>query len=524
MTQRASGVLLHISSLPSPYGIGTFGQAAYEFIDLLAETKQTYWQVLPLSPTSYGDSPYQSFSAFAGNTHFIDLDRLAEAGWLDPALLEGLSLGADPSRVDYDAVSAGRRPLLEAAVAGFLEDMAEQAAYEAFLEQESAWLTDFALFMALKEHFGNLPLQDWPDRSAISRKKESLESYRPLLAENIRYHQVTQYFFFSQWQDLWAYAEGKGIQLIGDMPIYVSADSVEVWCQPELFKLDADRQPLSVAGCPPDAFSDEGQLWGNPIYDWAAHKATGYAWWLERIKRSFDLYHVLRIDHFRGFSAFWEIDGQAETAKDGSWQDGPGYELFALVKKKLGDLPIIAEDLGDIDDQARQLLTDCGYPGMAVLAFAFDDPTNDSTYLPHNTVKNSVAYIGTHDNPVVNGWFEDLTADQQAYVCDYLHSRWAEPINQVMLRALFAMTSQTAIATMQDILDLPAQTRMNTPSTLGGNWQWRLQTSDISQDKLNYLTYLTKLYQRVNRFEIEEEELVEDGVEQKLASSTAHRD
>lgn len=498
LTKRASGVLLPITALPSPYGVGTFGQAAYDMVDFLVETKQTYWQLLPLTTTSYGDSPYQSFSAVAGNTHLIDLDLLAEAGWLDKASYINCQFGDRPDRVDYERIYSVRRPILEEAVRGFLADNSRADAFAQFVSANASWLDDFALFMALKEHFNNLPLQKWPDRSAILREKKSLDTYRQNLAGAISYHRVTQFFFFSQWEALHAYAKAKKIAIIGDMPIYVSADSVEVWCQPELFKLGEDREPACLAGCPPDAFSEDGQLWGNPIYDWPYHQKTNYAWWVERIRQQFALYDVLRIDHFRGFSDYWEIPAAAETAAEGAWQPGPGLALFEAIKSQLGDLPIIAEDLGEIDEKTRELLTACGFPGMTVLAFAFDTPNGDSTYLPHNCKLNSVAYVGTHDNDVARGWFDQLSSEQQAYVCTYTSSRWAEPISQVMLRTLFAMTSRTAIATMQDVLDLPADTRLNTPSTVGDNWQWRLLAEQVTEDKKAYLTHITTLYHRCN--------------------------
>lgn len=496
MNKRASGVLMHITSLPSPYGVGSLGQAAKDFIDFLEETGQTYWQILPLTTTSYGDSPYQSFSAVAGNTHLIDLDLLVEHGWLNVEDLAGIDFGAVPSRVDYERLFQVRRPILEKAVAGFFDDPSQQEPYEQFEGENQDWLVDYAEFMALKEHFGQVALQEWEDRSAILRDENTLNHYRQLLAREIGYHKATQYFFFSQWQDIKAYANERGIEIIGDMPIYVSADSVEVWTQPELFKLTENRRPQAVAGCPPDAFSEDGQLWGNPIYDWSYHRETGFAWWIYRIKQSFKLYDHLRIDHFRGFSDYWEIDGQAETAKDGSWQPGPGYELFARVKEELGDLSIIAEDLGEIDAKTHQLLEACGYPGMKVLQFAFGQAGDDNLYLPHNHIKNSISYIGTHDNDVVSGWYEQLDEAVSTYVDAYLHRGATEPIHHALLCTLFASVSDTTIVAMQDILGLPASSRMNVPSTVGGNWEWRLLPDQIRQEDKELLKQLTKLYGR----------------------------
>lgn len=498
MNKRASGVLMHITSLPSPYGVGTFGQAAYEFIDFLVETKQTYWQILPLTTTSYGDSPYQSFSASAGNTHLIDFDLLAEKGWLDQADYAGINFGENPARVDYARIFDARRPILEKAVRAFLADAKVKKTYQDFLSEQASWLPDYAMFMALKEHFGNRALQEWDDRSAILREEERLNRYRAELAEVIAYHQVTQYFFFSQWARLKAYANEHHISIVGDMPIYVSADSVEVWTQPKLFKLDEHRRPLCVAGCPADEFSPDGQLWGNPIYDWNYHAQTGYAWWIDRIRESFKLYDYLRIDHFKGFSDYWEIKAEAKTANDGAWQPGPNYALFEAVKDALGDLPIIAEDLGYIDDRAKKLLADCGFPGMKILQFGFYDTRGQSIDIAHRCVPHSIAYTGTHDNEVVNGWYDHLSAEQQDYVNSYTNRREEEKITHAMLRTLFATVSNTAIATMQDILDLPADSRFNLPATVGGNWEWRMVPGQLTQEHRNLLTTLTTLYQRGN--------------------------
>lgn len=499
MDKRASGVLMHITSLPSPYGVGTFGQAAYDFVDFLVETKQTYWQILPLTTTSYGDSPYQSFSAIAGNTHLIDFDLLAAEGWLEKADYADAHFGDNPSRVDYARIFDARRPILEKAVRAFLADDTVKAAYHAFLAEQASWLPDYAEFMALKEHFGNRALQEWEDSSAILREENSLNRYREELAEVIAYHQATQYFFFSQWAKLKAYANDRHISIIGDMPIYVSADSVEVWTQPELFKLDEARRPLFLAGCPADDFSADGQLWGNPIYDWAVHEQTGFAWWIYRIRESFKLYDYLRIDHFKGFSDYWEIDGDGETANDGKWQPGPNYALFAAVKEALGeDLPIIAEDLGYIDDRAKKLLADCGFPGMKILQFGFFDTTGQSIDSPHRCIAHSLAYTGTHDNEVVNGWYDNLSQEQQDYVNSYINRRDEENISRAMLRTLFATVSNTAIASMQDILDLPADSRMNLPSTVGGNWEWRMLPDELTPEHKEFLKKITLLYQRGN--------------------------
>ncbi|MBS6284963.1 MAG: 4-alpha-glucanotransferase [Haemophilus parainfluenzae] len=499
MLTRSSGVLMHITSLPNAFGIGSFGQSAYEFVDFLVETKQTYWQILPLTTTSYGDSPYQSFSAIAGNTHLIDFDLLAQMGLLKEADYASVNFGEDPTSVDYERIFYVRRTILEIAVKNFLANQAFQADFKNFEKNNRLWLDDFAEFMAIKEHFGNQALQKWDDKKAVARDPKTLEKYRTMLADQIQYFKVTQYFFFKQWSELKDYANQRGIKIIGDMPIYVAADSVEVWTKPELFQLDKERNPLFVAGVPADQFSATGQLWGNPLYDWEEHKKQGYAWWIHRIEESFKIYDVLRIDHFKGFSDYWQVDGKADIAKYGSWQPGPGYDLFRAVKEQLGDLPIIAEDLGNIDDKARKLLADCNYPGMKILQFGFEDISGKSLDSPHYCIPHSIVYTGTHDNDVTNGWYNVLTDQQQQYINDYTHRSEDESICQTMIRQLFATVSNTAIATMQDVLDLPASSRMNVPSTIGGNWQWRMQQSDLTQDKKDFLAKMTTLYQRANQ-------------------------
>lgn len=499
MLTRSSGVLMHITSLPNAFGIGSFGQSAYDFVDFLVETKQTYWQILPLTTTSYGDSPYQSFSAVAGNTHLIDFDLLTQMGLLKESDYASVNFGDDPTSVDYERIFYARRPILETAVKNFLENQSFQADFKHFEKSNRLWLDDFAEFMAIKEHFGNQALQKWDDKKAVARDPKTLEKYRTMLADQIQYFKVTQYFFFKQWSELKHYANQKGIKIIGDMPIYVAADSVEVWTKPELFQLDKERNPLFVAGVPADQFSATGQLWGNPLYDWEEHKKQGYAWWIHRIEESFKIYDVLRIDHFKGFSDYWQVDGKAEVAKYGSWQPGPGYDLFKAVKEQLGDLPIIAEDLGNIDDKARKLLADCNYPGMKILQFGFEDVSGKSLDSPHYCIPHSIVYTGTHDNDVTNGWYNGLTEQQQQYINDYTHRSEDESICQAMIRQLFATVSNTAIATMQDVLDLPASSRMNVPSTIGGNWQWRMQQSDLTQDKKDFLAKMTTLYQRANQ-------------------------
>ncbi|EHJ57202.1 4-alpha-glucanotransferase [Streptococcus urinalis FB127-CNA-2] len=496
MEKRASGILMHISSLPGQFGIGTFGKEAYQFVDFLKETKQSYWQILPLSPTSYGDSPYQSFSAVAGNTHFIDFDLLVKDGLLVKSDFQDVDFGSDIESVDYELIFEARRPILEKAVSNFLTIAKNRTLLEAF-EEEATWLADYAEFMAFKEFFGNKSLQEWDDLNLVNRSELALATYRQKLKKEITYHKVVQYFFNKQWLALKTYANENGIEIIGDMPIYVSADSVEVWTMPELFKVDENKNPLFVAGVPADDFSDTGQLWGNPIYDWQNHKESNYQWWVYRIKESFKLYDILRIDHFKGFSDFWEVAGDAEIAKVGQWLPGPGYELFKVIKEELGDLPIIAEDLGNIDEKARQLLYDTGFPGMKVLQFGYFDVKAKSIDIAFRCVPNSVAYLGTHDNEVINGWYNNLDKEQQDFVNNYTNRRKDQAINQVMLKLLFSTASNTAIISMQDLLDKPEESRMNRPSTVGGNWQWRMLSEDISSETKSFLKEITALYGRI---------------------------
>ncbi|WP_422804447.1 4-alpha-glucanotransferase [Streptococcus sp. FT1-55] len=503
MEKRASGVLMHITSLPGQFGVGTFGKSAYDFVDFLVETDQSYWQILPLTTTSYGDSPYQSFSAVAGNTHLIDFDLLVKAGYLKKSDFDYLTFGDNPEAVDYALIYERRRPILEKAAANFLASAEGKKALAKF-EKEADWLTDFAEFMAFKEHFDNKALQDWDDKALINRDSKVLAAYRKELKDVIAYHKVTQYFFFDQWLALKDYANAHGIEIIGDMPIYVSADSVEVWTIPELFKLDAAKKPKFIAGCPPDGFSEDGQLWGNPIYDWKTHAASNFAWWVYRIREGFKIYDLLRIDHFKGFSDFWEIPGGDDTAKNGKWQPGPGKALFDAVKAELGELPIIAENLGYIDEKAEQLLADTAFPGMKILEFGFYDTEGKSIDIPHNYIADSVAYAGTHDNEVINGWYENLTEEQQAFANSYIRRQENEPISEAMLRALFASVSDVTIVCMQDLLDKPAETRMNMPNTVGGNWQWRMLSTDLTADRKAFLKEITSLYARKNTFKAQD--------------------
>ena len=493
MTKRSSGVLMHITSLPGQFGIGTFGKSAYEFVDFLEETKQTYWQILPLTTTSYGDSPYQSFSAVAGNLNLIDFSLLKEDGLLEESDYVKVNFGENPEKVDYALLFEARRPILEKAVANTSKNSEVLAEIEKFEAENSSWLADYAEYMAIKESFGYKSFIHW-DEDIKKGEETAREKYRTELQDSIRYYTVTQYFFFKQWLALKEYANEKGIKIIGDMPIYVSADSVEMWTMPELFKVDENNEPLYVAGCPADDFSPTGQLWGNPIYDWEKHKEQGFSWWIYRVQESFKIYDVLRIDHFKGFSDFWQIDKDAENAVNGTWEAGPGIELFQKIKEQLGDLPIIAENLGFIDAKAEKLLDDSGYPGMKILQFAF--PGDDNLDRPHHYTQNSVAYTGTHDNDVVNGWYEKLSESEQEQVSEYLNRRNEEPITEAMIRGIYSSVSDYAIVTMQDLLDKDATSRMNVPSTVGGNWEWRMLAEDLTEERKEFLKNITVRYSR----------------------------
>ena len=493
MTKRSSGVLMHITSLPGQFGIGTFGKSAYDFVDFLEETKQTYWQILPLTTTSYGDSPYQSFSAVAGNLNLIDFSLLTEAGLLEQSDYANVNFGDNPEKIDYALLFESRRPILEKAVANTSKNSEVLAEIEKFEAENSSWLADYAEYMAIKESFGYKTFIHW-DEDIKKGEQAAREKYRTELQDSIRYYTVTQYFFFKQWLALKEYANSKGIKIIGDMPIYVSADSVEMWTMPELFKVDANNEPLYVAGCPADDFSPTGQLWGNPIYDWEKHKEQGFSWWIYRVQESFKIYDVLRIDHFKGFSDFWQIDKDAENAVNGTWQAGPGIELFQKIKEQLGDLPIVAENLGFIDAKAEKLLDDSGYPGMKILQFAF--PGEDNLDRPHHYTQNSVAYTGTHDNDVVNGWYEKLSESEREFVSEYLNRRDDEKITEAMIRGIYSSVSDYAIVTMQDLLDKDATSRMNVPSTVGGNWEWRMLAEDLTEERKEFLRNITVRYSR----------------------------
>lgn len=491
---RRNGMLLPIASLPSPYGIGGFSKEAYEFIDLLEETGQKLWQILPLGPTSYGDSPYQSFSTFAGNPYFIDLDTLVEKGWLTKEACEASDYGDNESYIDYGRIYNSRFVLLKQA---FLNsDILSDEKFTEFCKANQHWLPDYALYMALKNQNGGKSWIEWEEEIRL-RKPEAVEYYKKELEEECNFYEFLQYEFHEQWTKVKEYAHKKGIQIVGDVPIYVAFDSADTWANPELFQLDEKNLPLGVAGCPPDAFSATGQLWGNPLYNWAYHKKTGYDWWLKRIAYCFDLYDIVRIDHFRGFDEYYSIPYGDETAVNGHWEKGPGMDLFNTVKEKLGELDIIAEDLGFLTESVFQLLKDSGYPGMKVLQFAFD-PSEDSDYLTYKYQRNCVVYTGTHDNDTTAGWFEKLSDGDKEVALRYMNSFYTPKEEQHWDLIALAMrsTADTCIIPVQDFLGLGSEARINMPSTLGDNWKWRMTKGAFSEELKEKIRRMTKLYGR----------------------------
>ncbi len=481
---RRSGMLLPVSALPSKYGIGCFSKEAYEFADILKRSGQSLWQILPLGPTGYGDSPYQSFSTFAGNPYFIDLESLVKEGVLLEAECEAADFGDNEEYIDYKKIYDVRFKILHLAYersreAGILTSQK----YLDFCQRESYWLADYALYMAVKNHFDGKSWEYW-DEDIRLRKPEALMHYQEELKEEIQFYRYLQYKFNEQWSALKKYANDNGIKIIGDIPIYVAFDSADTWANPGLFQLDEENLPVGVAGCPPDGFSATGQLWGNPLYKWEYHKSTGFEWWISRIAHCFRIYDIIRIDHFRGFDEYYSIPYGDKTAQNGSWKKGPGMELFTAVKERLGNLPIIAEDLGFLTDSVRRLLKDSGYPGMKVLQFAFDS-REESDYLPHNYERNCVVYTGTHDNDTIRGWYECIEKEDRELALDYLNNRATEEEDVHWDYIALAMRSvaDTCIIPVQDYLGLGSEARINRPSTLGGNWTWRMK-KDAFDDKL----------------------------------------
>ena len=489
--QRGAGILLPISSLPSPYGIGTFGAAAYEFVDQLCEAGQTYWQVLPIGPTSYGDSPYQSFSTFAGNPYFIDLDMLAEQNLLNPKDLQEVDWGELSFDVDYGKMYQNRYKILQRAFYRYLGNGTQELAL--FMEQNRDWLEDYSLFMACKDYFGGVEWLKWEEDIRV-RKPEAVAYYKDFLKEKIQFWCFLQYIFFQQWNDLKAYANQKGIQIIGDIPIYVALDSADVWANPKQYQLDETLHPVDVAGCPPDAFSDYGQKWGNPLYDWDVMEQDDFAWWRRRMQAASRLYDVIRIDHFIGVVRYYAIPAD-KAPVEGEYREGPGRKLTRVIDESIGEAKIIAEDLGVVVPGVKQLLEQTGYPGMKILEFAFDG-NRQNEYLPHSYPQNCVVYSGTHDNETLLGYFDSLTAQGYQYLKAYTCTTDREELAQEVIRLAYQSVADTVIIQMQDILKKDNQARMNLPSTIGQNWRWRLKPGEFGRQEIVWLRNLSDIYGR----------------------------
>ena len=487
---RKSGILMHISSLPGPYGIGSMGKCAYDFVDFLCKAGQRCWQILPLSPTGYGDSPYQSFSIYAGNPYLIDLDSLIAQGLLKQEEVDSVNWGEDLTRVDYGCLYENRGRLLKLAYERFTPG----EAFDSFIKN-NLWLDNYCLFMALKEHFGGVAWQNWPTE-LVHRDADTLKKYSELLSRELGYHCFVQYIFYSQWEKLRAYANGKGLRIIGDVPIYVPLDCADVWADPQLFQLDEDCRPTGLAGCPPDSFTADGQFWGNPLYNWQRMKEEGYAWWIKRLAAAGHMYDVVRFDHFRGFESYWAIPADAKTAAEGKWVPGPAMDFISAVQKALPELDFIAEDLGYVTPEVRKLQEDSGYPGMKVLEFAFDSH-EEGNYLPYTYPVNSVCYSGTHDNQTLKQWFDEaLPADRQ-HAIDYLGLNEGEGYVKGMIRGCMASVSRLCVVQMQDYLELGSEGRMNSPGILGANWVWRAKPGFASDELASYIRILTERYGRI---------------------------
>lgn len=495
---RYAGVLMSVTSLPSKYGIGCFDAEAYRFVDWLKKAGQRYWQILPLGLTAHGasdDSPYQSFSAFGGNPYLISLDALVEEGVLTREECDALDFGANPLKVDYDKLNENRLKLLRRAYER--SRISENPDFQAFCRDNFWWLNDLALFMALKEFFGYVPFSQWPEDIRM-HWGFAIDYYNRELYFQVEFQKYLQFKFFEQWNRLKAYANERHIQIVGDMPIYVSPDGADVWANSELFQLDGRNVPTAIAGCPPDAFAADGQIWGNPLYRWDYHRNTGYDWWVSRLWFSFQMFDLVRIDHFRGFDAYFSIPVEAQSAKEGHWEPGPGMDLFNTIRYRLGNVPVIAEDLGLMTDSVRRLVAESGYPNMKVIQFAVDpaDIGASNDYWPHNYHNNCVVYTGTHDNETVSGWFTGLDVASQNQVRTYLGDYFTPDaqMNQVLISLALRSVADTCIIPIQDHLGLDNEARMNKPGTVGFNWRWRLQKgllTDTLAEKLLTMTMAT---------------------------------
>ena len=495
LDKRASGVLMHISSLPGNTGIGTLGKYAYQFVDYLKKYGQTYWQMLPICPTSYGDSPYQSFSTFAGNPYFIDFEKLEADGLLSRSDWENVNWGDNKNYVDYGLLYVERHKVFAKIQENFNKNI--PADFEKYCADNSFWLDDYALFMAIKDAHNGASFSTWESDIKV-RQPGAVVNWSERCAKRVQYYKILQYLFYKQWYELKKYANDNGIKIVGDIPIYVAADSSDVWTNPKQFALKGDLTPIEVAGCPPDAFSADGQLWGNPVYDWEYHKQTGYAWWKKRISECLKIYDVIRIDHFRGFDEYYCIPFGSPNAKNGQWRKGPGASLFNEIRKEFGDINIIAEDLGFLTPTVIQMLKDVGFPGMKVLQFAFDS-REESDYIPHRYGHNSVVYTGTHDNDTILGWCKSAGADDVAFAKKYLRANSDDELRQEMMISALSCVANTCILCMQDLIGLDGSARMNIPSTVGNNWKWRASEDQITDKQFEFLGYYTRLYGRAER-------------------------
>lgn len=500
--KRECGMLLPVASIPSKYGIGTFSKEAYRFVDQLKEAGQRYWQILPLGPTGYGDSPYQSFSAFAGNPYYIDLEQLIEDGLLTAEECDSADFGSDDRDIDYEKIYRNRFPLLRTAFVRWKEKQAktglDEVQTEALLSEALSEETrEYCFYMAVKDEFAGMSWDKW-DADIRLREAAAVECCRKTLGDEILFYEFLQYLFQNQWLRLKTYANEKGIRIIGDIPIYVAFDGADSWAHPELFQFDEERRPVAVAGCPPDAFSDTGQLWGNPLYRWDYHQKTGFAWWLKRMEYSFKLYDVVRVDHFRGFDEYYAIPAGDTTAEHGHWEKGPGYALFEAMKSRFGEPDIIAEDLGYLTPSVLELVERTGFPGMKVLEFAFDD-FGESAYLPHKYSRNCVVYTGTHDNMTLQGWYGELDEDARKFAVDYLGNERTPrgEIHWDYIRLALQSVARIAVIPVQDYLGLGNQARTNEPSTLGKNWRWRMTGDDITEELIEKCRRLAHIYGRI---------------------------
>ncbi len=496
MFERSSGILFHPTSLPGKYGIGTLGKEAYAFIDFLKKSKQKLWQIFPLGPTGYGDSPYQSFSSFAGNPYLIDFDLLIEAHLLSEEDLKDVFFGDNEEYIDYGAIYNQKYPLLRKAYENFKssDNNEMKGALENFKRENSSWLNDYSLYISLKNHFNGLPWNEWA-QDIKNRENAAMEHYKNELADDIEYHNYIQFLFFKQWGDVKRYANENGIKIIGDIPIFVAADSSDAWANPEIFLFDEERKPVKVAGVPPDYFSATGQLWGNPLYNWEKLKETNYSWWVERVRANLSTCDIIRIDHFRGFEAYWAVPYGDDTAINGQWEPGPGIDLFNAIKSQLGELPIIAEDLGLMTQGVIDLREATGFPGMKILGFAFDSG-EENDYLPHTYTRNCVVYTGTHDNDTLVGWFQKAKEEDRQFARDYLNSRADDEIHWDAIRGAWSSVACMAISPVQDFLGLGSEARINTPGVASGNWQWRLKQGVLTDELAERIAKLTRIYSR----------------------------